>query len=464
MPQNFIRGDVDQGFLLPPDVRDWLPDGELAWTVKDAVESFDLSAFYRAYRANGQGAAAFDPALMIAVLVYAHAVGVRSSRAIERSCAHDVAFRVLAGNQLPDHATIARFFRRHRKALTGLFAQVLRLCAEAGMIRLGVIAVDGTKIAANASWSANHTAKALAHQVREEQARFKKLAAELLDEQAATDAAEDAEHGPDRGDEPPVGLRRRAERLARLAEAKARLDAEQDSAVAEQQARKAEWARRKNAGTRRGAQPGEHPPGRDPGKDKPPRANTTDPDARVMRSGRGPLVIGYNAQAAVTAGQVIVGELLTQQPTDADQLLPVLDAVSERLQQARITAIPGAWVADAQYGSEAVFTAAEARGMHLLAPLVSDERRAAGADPAGDRPLTARPATARAQARLRTRQGQDEYALRGRTVEPVFGQIKDRQGLRGFLRRGLDNVKTEWSLACTVHNIRKIHTHRLATA
>src|SRR3954454_740789 len=240
MAQNFIRGDVDQVLLLPPDVREWLAEDELAWTVKDVVESLDLAAFYRSYRANGQGAAAFDPALMGAVLVYAHAVGVRSSRAIERACARDVAFRVLAGNKVPDHATIARFFTRHRQALTGLFAQVLRICHEAGMVRLGVIAVDGTKIAANASWSANHTAKALAHQIAEEQARFTRLAAELLAEQAATDTAEDAEHGPDRGDEPPPGLRRRAERLARLQQAKQRLDEERAAAVAEQEARKAE--------------------------------------------------------------------------------------------------------------------------------------------------------------------------------------------------------------------------------
>lgn len=464
MPQNFIRADVDQGFLLPPDVREWLAEDELAWTVKDVVESLDLSAFYRGYRANGQGAAAFDPALMVAVLVYAHAVGVRSSRGIERCCARDVAFRVLAGNQVPDHATIARFFRRHRKPLTGLFAQVLRLCHEAGMVRLGVIAVDGTKIAANASWSANHTSRALAHQIREEQARFTTLAAELLAEQAATDAAEDAEHGPDRGDEPPVGLRRRAERLARLAEAKARLDAEQATAVAEQEARKAEWARRQAAGTRRGAQPGEHPPGRNPDKDPPPRANTTDPDARVMRSGRGPLVIGYNAQAAVTAGQIIVGQTLTQQPTDAHQLFPAVDDTAAQLAAAGIDAAGDTVLADAGYANEETFVEAEHRGLHLLAPIISDERRAAGQDPAGTRPMTGRSATARGQAKLRTRQGRDEYALRGRTVEPVFGQLKDRQGLRQFLRRGLDNVKTEWSLACTVHNIRKIHTHRLATA
>ncbi|TFV52159.1 IS1182 family transposase [Geodermatophilus sp. DF01-2] len=463
MPQNFIRADVDQGFLLPPDVRDWLPEGELAWTVKDAVESFDLSAFRGSYRANGQGAAAFDPALMVAVLFYAHAVGVRSSRAIERRCAHDVAFRVLSGNHLPDHATIARFFRRHREALEGLFAQVLRLCHEAGMARLGVISVDGTKIAANASWSKNQTSAALAHQVAEEQARYDKLAGQLLDEHAATDAAEDAEHGPDRGDELPVPLRRRAERLARLKAAKQRLDEEQAAAVAEQEAKKAEWARRKAAGTRRGAQPGEHPPGRNPDKDKPPRANTTDPDCRMMRGGRG-LVQGYNAQAAVTADQVIVGELLTQEAVDAGLMFDVADDAVEQLTEAGIAEQPDTWAADAGYANEEAFAEAEARDVHLLAPMISDERRAAGEDPAGDKPMTRRPATARAQAKLRTRQGKDEYALRGRTVEPVFGQIKDRQGLRQFLHRGLDNVKTEWSLACTVHNIRKIHAHRLATA
>ncbi len=463
MPQNLLRGDVDQGFLLPPDVRDWLPEGELVWTVKDVVESFDLSAFYGSYRANGQGAAAFDPAMMVAVLMYAHAVGVRSSRAIERHCVRDVAFRVLAGNQVPDHATIARFFARHREPLQGLFAQVLRLCHEAGMVRLGVIAVDGTKIAANASWSANHTSASLAHQVAQEQTRFDALAAELLAEHAATDEAEDVGCGPGRGDELPVPLRRRAERLSRLKEAKQRLDDEQAAAVADQEAKKAEWARRKEAGVRRGAPPGEHPPGRNPDKDKPPRANTTDPDCRTMRGGRG-LVQGYNAQAAVTADQVIVGEMITQDAVDAGLAFDVADTVTDHLDQAGIQQRPETWTADAGYANEEAFVEAENRGVHLLAPMVSDERRTAGEDPAGDKPLTKRPATARAQAKLRTRQGRDEYALRGRTVEPVFGQIKDRQGIRQFLRRGLDNVTTEWSLTCTVHNLRKIHAHRLATA
>jgi len=373
MPQNLLRGDVDQGFLLPPDVREWLPEGELVWTVKDVVESFDLSAFYGSYRANGQGAAAFDPAVMVAVLMYAHAVGVRSSRAIERHCVRDVAFRVLAGNQVPDHATIARFFTRHREPLRGLFAQVLRLCHEAGMVRLGVIAVDGTKIAANASWSVNHTSRSLARQVAQEQARFDALAAELLAEHAATDEAQDAEHGPDRGDDLPVPLRRRAERLSRLKEAKQRLDDEQAAAVADQEAKKAEWARRKEAGVRRGAPPGEHPPGRNPDKDKPPRANTTDPDCRTMRGGRG-LVQGYNAQAAVTADQVIVGEMITQVAVDAGLAFDVVDTVTDHLDRAGIGQRPDTWTADAGYANEEAFVEAENSRRAPAGP--DDQRRA----------------------------------------------------------------------------------------
>jgi len=182
-----------------------------------------------------------------------------------------------------------------------------------------------------------------------------------------------------------------------------------------------------------------------------------------MRGGRG-LVQGYNAQAAVTADQVIVGEMITQEAVDAGLAFDVADTVTDHLDQAGIGQRPDTWTADAGYANEEAFVEAENRGVHLLAPMISDERRAAGEDPAGDKPLTKRPATARAQAKLRTRQGRDEYALRGRTVEPVFGQIKDRQGIRQFLRRGLDNITTEWSLTCTVHNLRKIHAHRLATA
>jgi transposase len=459
MPQNFLRADADQGFLLPPDVRDWLPEDDLAWCVRDVVDTMDLTVFYSAYRGNGQGGAAFDPAVMVAVLVYAHAVGVRSSRAMERACQRDVAFRVLTGNLTPDHATIARFFRRHRSALEALFAQVLGLCHAAGMVALGQIAIDGTKIAANASWSANYTEAALEHQVAEQQAAFAALAAGLLDEQAGLDAAEDDAFATARGDELPAPLRSSARRLARLRDARDRLAEEREAAVAEQEAKKAAWQARKDTGARTGRRPADTPPR--PASGKAPRANTTDPDSRAMRC-QHTLVQGYNAQAAVTDTQVIVGALLTQHPVDQNLLHPVLETTHAQVSAAGLDpAALSTVLADAGYASEDTFARAETAGLHLLAPLVRDERRTAGSDPAAGRDLTRYPATARAQAKLRTVQGRCHYAQRGRTVEPVFGQIKDRQQLRRFSHRGLDNVTTEWIFACTVHNIRKLHQHRL---
>lgn len=461
MPQNFVRADADQSFLLPPDVREWLAPDDLAWCVRDVVATLDLSAFYNAYRWNGQGRAAFDPAMMVSILIYAHAVGVRSSRAIERHCERDVAFRVLTGNQRPDHATIARFFTRHRPALEGLFAQALGLCHAAGMVRLGEIAIDGTKVAANASWSANHSEAALGHQVGEQQAAFDALAHELLAEQAGLDAAEDAAFGAARGDELPAPLRNPAERLERLKTARDRLAGDRQRAAAAQEAKKVAWEARKAAGAKTGRRPAAAP--RPPASGKAPRANTTDPDSRAMRC-KHTLVQGYNVQAAVTDTQVIIGALLTQHPTDQNMLHPVLEATRGQLAAAGIGPAIVTVLADAGYASEDAFARAEAAGVHLLAPVVSDERRALGEDPAGGRDLMRYPATERAQHKLRTVQGRCHYAQRGRTVEPVFGQIKDRQQLRQFSRRGLANVTTEWIFACAVHNIRKLHKHRLAGA
>ena len=217
MPQNFLPVERDQLMMLPVDVRDWLGEDDLVWHVLEVVGGLDLSAFYARYRSNGQGAAAFDPAMMVALVVYAQAVGVRSSRSIERACTRDAGFKVVTGMGAPDHSTITRFIKDHQQALTGLFAQVLRLCHAAGMTRVGVIAVDGTKIAANASWAKSYTDAALAHKITEERAAFEALAADLLGEQVSTDAAEDAAYGPDRrGDELPPALARRRERLVRM--------------------------------------------------------------------------------------------------------------------------------------------------------------------------------------------------------------------------------------------------------
>jgi transposase len=192
MPQNFIECGREQAFLMPPDVREWLPEGHLAWFVIDAVEAMDLSAFYAAYRQDGPGRAAYEPAMMLALLLYAYARGVRSSRAIERACEEDVAFRVLAANQRPDHATLARFVERHEEALAGLFSEILALYAEAGLVGVGVVAIDGTKVAANASRDADRD--------------YGQIAREILEEAKSVDCAEDERFGEARGDELPPHL------------------------------------------------------------------------------------------------------------------------------------------------------------------------------------------------------------------------------------------------------------------
>jgi len=283
------------------------------------------------YRRNGQGKAAFHPAVMLAVLIYAHARGIRSSRRIERMCVLDVGFRVLARNLRPDHATIARFVVRHEKDLEGLFAQALRLCAEAGLVNVGVIAIDGTKIAASASWSANKTEAAPDH---------------LVAEQTRTDAAEDAVHGDARGDELPPELFRPADRLKRLQAAKQRLAEERETAERAQQAKIDAYEQRKERGGRLGRRPLDKP--RPPTSGKPPRANTTDPDSRAMR-GKAGLVQGYNGQAAVTKNQMIVGTVLTQKPTDITLTHDVLDEFRTQLTAAGLdpaglaTVLADAW-------------------------------------------------------------------------------------------------------------------------
>jgi transposase len=322
MSLNLICAERDQLMLLPVDVREWLAEDDIVWTVLEVVAGLDLSEFSRRYRSNGQGAAAFDPELMVALVFYAHAVGVRSSRSIERACTRDAGFKVVTGQLAPDHSTITRFLKDHREALTGLFAQVLRVCHAAGMTRVGVIAVDGTKIAANASWAKSYTAAALAHQIDEEHRAFAELAGSLLDEQVATDAAEDAEYGPDRGDELPKALRARRDRLAALEAAKADLAAREAAAreamLAEQKNKQAAYDARKKSGQKvSGSRPADEVSlGKHPAKSTPaPRVSVTDPASRRMKTKVG-FVQGYNAQIAVTADQIILGGLVTQIPTD----------------------------------------------------------------------------------------------------------------------------------------------------
>jgi transposase len=274
MASSFLRGDRDQSFLLPPDLRDWLPKGHLAWFVLDVVDQLDLGPFLAAYRADGHGRAAYEPKLLLGVLLYGYALGVRSSRQLERCCREDLAFRVLAGNQLPDHVTIARFRVRHEQALAGFLVESLRLCAAAGMVKLGTVALDGTKVAANAANTASHTLDKLEREV-----------AEILRQAAEADQREDRQHGQARGDELPAALASKAGRLQRLRQAKALLEAEAAERQRRYQQRVAELAAAARA---KGKQPRARikPRRRDEAPDPKRVANVTDPDSRFMPTRR----------------------------------------------------------------------------------------------------------------------------------------------------------------------------------
>lgn len=436
MGYNFRPVEREQAFLLPPSLRDWLPEDDLAWLVLDAVAEMDLAPIYARYRIDGWGAAAFDPAMMTALLMYAYATGERSSRRIEARCQRDVAYRVIAANQAPDHATIARFRVDHEAALGHLFGEVLRLCAAAGLTKVGLVAIDGTKLAADAAEAANRTAAALDTEI-----------AAILAEAAAVDAAEDEPFGPDRrGDELPAELATRTSRLARLAEARRQLaeaDAERQRIVEVQLARQ---AAAKAAG---------RPAGR---VVKPEAAhrqrwgerNVTDPDSRLMKGGQG-WVYGYNGQIAVAENGLIVAALLTQAAGDGRQLVPMIEAAQANLRGAGSRGRIGTVLADTGYWSEANVAAVEAMAgpRLLISPRGTIERRPGSTWPVG-------PGQLRMRRRLAQPGPKALYRRRGAIVEPVFGQTKDVRGVRRFRRRGLAACASEWQLICATHNLLKL--------
>jgi len=323
MAHHFLRCDRDQPFLLPPDLRDWLPQGHLAWFVLDVVDQLDLAPFYRAHRDDGHGHPAYNPKTLFGVLLYAYAIGVRSSRQIERRLREDVAFRALVANQTPDHVTIARFRVRHEQALAGFLVQSLKLCAAAGMVRVGTVALDGTKLAGNAAERANRTVDKLRDEV-----------VEILRQAAEADQRDDLAHGDARGDELPAAMANRAGRLARLRQAKAQLEAE---AAARQQRYEQRVAELAAAARARGKQPKAHikPRARDEAPNPKRVANVTDPTAAwCTRKGS---VQGFNAQAVTTLAQVIVAAELTQDANDLQRLGPMLTATAATLGAAGIT-------------------------------------------------------------------------------------------------------------------------------
>lgn len=426
--------------LLPPDLRDWVEPGHLAWFVVDAVSELDLAAFYARYRQDGWGRPAYDPAVMVALILYAYCRGVRSARAIERHCVEDVAFRVVAANLGPDHATIARFRADHQHALAGLFGQVLAMCQRAGLVRAGVVAVDSTKVAANASGLANKT--------------YEELAQEILEQAAAIDAAEDERYGEARGDELPPELADPRTRRARIRELMDELDAERR---AEQQAREAMLARR----AEHERQTGRRPPGRPPVErpkhaEQVRRVNVTDPDSRPVKTPRG-FIQGYNAQLAAADGQIIVAADVTIGGNDRALLEPMITAAASELGRAGITDALGIVLADAGYWNGPHIDALVSRGMEVLVRPDADTRKAPSRLRRGGlydfmRAVLGRP------------DGQALYRRRQAIIEPVFAHTKICRRADRFQRRGLAACKAEWRLIAATHNLLKLWRRGLTPA
>ncbi len=444
MAYNFLRGDRDQPFLLPPDLRDWLPQGHLAWFILDVVNQLDLAPFYRAHRDDGHGHPAYDPKTLLGVLLYGYCLGVRSSRQIERRCHEDIAFRVLAANQTPDHVTIARFRARHETAFAGFLVESLKLCAAGGMVQVGVVALDGTKLAGNAADKANRTLDRLEREV-----------AEILRQAAETDQREDRLFGDARGDELPEALTSTAGRLARLRQAKALLEAD----AAERAQR---FAERAAASAAAAAAKGKPPPTLKPrARDEAPNpkatANVTDPDSRLLHTRKG-RVQGYNAQAVTTCEQVIVAAELTQDANDFQQLQPMLTATAATLAAAGIAERPGRLAADSGYWSIANLTQIPNAPELLIPP----PRLGRHGRPRKDgRPSASKSDELRAamKHKLASEDAKACYAKRKETIEPVFGHIKDGRGARRLLRRGLAACAAEWKLLCGTHNLLKLWRH-----
>jgi transposase len=505
MAYGYIPVDREQQFLLPPDMREWLPEGHLVHFVLAVVARIDTAVLHAAHPNDGVGRRAYDPDMLLALLVYAYCTGVRSSRAIERLCQVDVAYRVVCANRIPDHCTIARFRQDHERIAQAMFIDVLMLCAASGLARVGVVAVDGTKMGADASMRANRS-----------RARIEAEVARMFAAASAADAAEDRLFGDARGDELPVELVDPRSRAARLdaalreleaAEAARRQDTEAAEAAAarrgegvrgpvprgrevqraeaaldrERQRARDRYKRRQDkirAGQRRGLAP--VPPERSvpvaraearvaAARDaeqmaepvEPLRVNVTDPHSALMKTPGG-WVQGYNAQAAVNDAGVVLAATVTRDHNDVGQCQPMMAATRANLDAAGVDAPIGVMLFDAGYcsvdnlsapGPDRLIATAKS---HALRRAATEQGFAEG-DPLPDAdPIRAM------EHRLRTEAGARLYAKRQHTVEPVFGHIKAGRGFRGFVRRGLEAVDAEWQLMAATQNILKLHRARIA--
>jgi transposase len=509
MALNFLGCDRGQLLLMPPSLTEWLPEDHLVWTVLGAVDQMDLSRFEEAYRLGAAGRAPYDPAVMVALLLYAYARGNRSSRGIERACHEDVAYKVITGMRTPDHSTIAEFRRRHEIEIGELFDEVLGLCREAGLVSVGVITIDGTKIKANASMDQNRS--------------YRELVTEILREAEEIDQREDELYGEKRGDELPEQLRTPEGRRQALADAKRRIEERKGRAIGEEEADgedvvdpelvlgrggrrggRREWPRvaRRELEERREQQRRPIPRDRDDrlfqalgrleqnhrvdlaaneayerwratsrdtlgrvlkGNSKPFTApelpdgviNLSDPDSRVMRTQGTPPRQAYNAQTAVNDRQIILAAEISLDAPDFGHLEPMLDTTLATLERHDVTEQPEAVIGDAGYWHTAQIQSIEERGIEVLIPPDGTMR-------AGKRPGWEHGFYEAMRERLKSERGRKLYAQRKVTVEPVYGQIKHNRRVDRFMRRGRAAALSEWRLVAATHNLLKLHSHWLA--
>jgi transposase len=453
MSKTYRAWNPDQDWLLPPSPRDWLPDGDLVYFMLDVVGTLNLSAITRKYEKEDRGFPPYHPRMMVTLLLYSYCVGVYSSRRIQKRCERDAAYRVLVGEDVPNFRTISDFRKLHLPELQGLFVEVLKLCAQAGLAKVGLVSLDGAKVKANAS---RHKAMSYEYMQKEEQ-RLRKEIAELLAKAKSADEAEDALYGPDqRGDELPEELARRESRLARIQEAKEALETQAlEAARAEEARRDTKDEQRRAAGeTVRKRKPMDTAP-------KPKvQYNFTDPESKIMKvSNKGFDQCG-NAQAVANEEQIIIAADVTPQANDKRQVVPMVEQSKENLQAAGVDEQIGAFDADTGYFSEENVSYLEGEQIdpHIATERLKHHEKIPLA-PKGRIPkdLTAKQRMAR---KLRTKKGRETYAKRKGMIEPIFGQIKHARGFRQFLLRGMEKMRGEWRLLCLTHNLLKLFQTR----
>ncbi|HET8669155.1 MAG TPA: IS1182 family transposase [Candidatus Saccharimonadales bacterium] len=437
MPTTFLPYEPDQTFLLPPSPSEWLPENHLVYFVSDIIDRLDLQKFYSRYEGDGRRNQPYDPAMLVKVLVYGYATGVFSSRKQAKKLYEDVAFRLLGAGNFPSHRTICDFRMRHLPELKELFVAVARLAKELGLVKLGTVALDGTKVKAHAS---KHKAMSYGRMKEQEQKLTQEIEA-LLERARATDAQEDARWGGDQGEEElPKELQRRQDRLAKIQAAKARVEERQAQADRERGRHPEDGQRRGDGAGRPFKQPFGVP--QDKAQD-----NFTDPESRIMKLG-GSFEQCYNAQAVVDAdSQLIVASGLGNNAADNEELVPMVEAVKDNLGE-----LPKRALADSGFRSEDSFAKLEKykEEMEVLVALGREGKDQAAIDP------KEYPATVRMAERLARKEGQAHYRRRKAIVEPVFGWIKHAIGFRQFSLRGLNKVTGEWGLVCLALNLRRM--------